>query len=80
MANPFDAIKQQFRQQYPDISEHALIVKCKEAMKDSFVQAFAPTRDDASMTSVHSEDHNNFTCLAGESQDPNDDEVTVGDF
>ncbi|KAJ8635839.1 hypothetical protein MRB53_010106 [Persea americana] len=53
-----------------------------ELMKNTFLQSFSLPKDDASITSAHSthsDDNNAFHCLAGESQDPNED-ASVEDF
>ncbi|XXG46582.1 hypothetical protein AAC387_Pa02g1392 [Persea americana] len=81
-SNPFDLIKDQLRSQYPHISDQELVVKSMELMKNSFLQSFELPKDDSSITlahSTHSDDNNAFNCLAGESQDPNE-EVSVEDF
>lgn len=75
--NPFELIKDMIRKQQPLITETDLMVKCMDFMKEKFVNSFGSTPstipDDISMVSVSSQEGNQYSCLAGEAQDPNDD-------
>ncbi|CAL5361504.1 unnamed protein product [Camellia sinensis] len=82
--NPFVQIQQELREKYPDLSETELVIKSMDYMKQQFLQSMFST--DSSMKSTSStqseddratadpyDEDNNFTVLAGESQDPEDD-------
>ena len=87
--NPFVQIQNELRQKYPDLSEQELIIKSMDFMKEQFLQSLS--RDDTSMKSGSSSydgpeeehfdpllDENEFTILAGESQEP--EAPNMGDF
>ncbi|GMP73915.1 hypothetical protein CsSME_00031504 [Camellia sinensis var. sinensis] len=88
--NPFVQIQNELRQKYPALSEQELVIKSMDYMKEQFLQSF--NRDDTSMKSGTShddpdeghtdpyEDENEFTVLAGESQEPADADPNFGDF
>ncbi|CAL5384188.1 unnamed protein product [Camellia sinensis] len=89
--NPFVQIQNELRQKYPALSEQDLVIKSMDCMKEQFLQSFS--RDDTSMKSGTShgdpeeeghtdpyDDENTFTVLAGESQDPAEEDPNLGDF
>lgn len=84
-SNPFVQIQNELKQQYPHLSENDLIVKSMDFLKEQFLQTVSQD-DDASMRSgtsqTPSEPGNDPAehVLAGESQDPEDDEPHLGDF
>jgi hypothetical protein len=79
--NPFLEISEQLREKFPQATKDELVVKTMSFMKEQFLQTVhTEVADDESMASANSkeskEDTNNpFTCLAGESQDPYEDEL-----
>ncbi|XP_058195990.1 uncharacterized protein LOC131312325 [Rhododendron vialii] len=87
--NPFLEISAQIKAKNPSLTDDELVIKTMDYMKNQFLQSVQGTHiaDDESMTSAKSneEDNNPFTCLAGESQDPYEDDgttpaPTLGDF
>ncbi|GMP97174.1 hypothetical protein CsSME_00045537 [Camellia sinensis var. sinensis] len=89
--NPFVQIQNALRQKYPALSEQELVIRSMGYMKEQFLQSFS--RDDTSMKSGTShddpededhtdpyEDENEFTVLAGESQDPTTVDPNLGDI
>ncbi|GMP62733.1 hypothetical protein CsSME_00024720 [Camellia sinensis var. sinensis] len=91
--NPFVQVQNELRQKYPALSEQELVIKSMDYMKEQFLQSFS--KDDTSMKSgtshgdlddeTHTDpymDENEFTVLAGESQDPAEAEAdpNFGDF
>jgi hypothetical protein len=85
--NPFLEISAQLKTKFPNASDDELIVKTMSFMKEQFLQTISTeVADDESMASASSKDDTNnpFTCLAGEAQDPYEDELsqeipTLGD-
>lgn len=82
---PFLEIPAQIRAKNPSLSDNEIVIKTMDFMKDQFLQSVHKVADDESMTSAKSneEDNNPFACLAGESQNPYEDEgntPTLGDF
>ncbi|KAL7233192.1 hypothetical protein ACSBR1_016926 [Camellia fascicularis] len=89
--NPFIRIQFEIKRQNLDISDKDLLVKCMEYMKDQFLQSMETNvKDDVSMISTASQDkdhdkdeddpNNAFIILAGESQDPDNNDGSLGDF
>ncbi|GMP35334.1 hypothetical protein CsSME_00007808 [Camellia sinensis var. sinensis] len=89
--NPFVQIQNELRQKYPALSEQELVIKSMDYMKEQFLQSLS--KDDTSMKSGNSqedpedeghtdpyEDENEFTVLAGESQEPTEADPNFGDF
>jgi hypothetical protein len=77
--NPFLKISAQIKAKFPDLSGDQILVKTMDVMKQQFVQTLGSTSriaDDESMSSAKSmeEDNNPYGCLAGESQDPYEDD------
>lgn len=78
-SNPFIQIQQELKQQFPHLSEHVLIIKSMDFLKEQFLQTVSQD-DDVSMRSgtsqTTSEPENDPTehVLAGKSQLPDDDE------
>ncbi|KAI8536924.1 hypothetical protein RHMOL_Rhmol10G0294500 [Rhododendron molle] len=67
------------------MTDNEVVLKTMDFMKEQFLQTVRQEADDESMASAKSndEDNNPFSCLAGESQDPYEDEQntpTLGDF
>lgn len=62
--------------QYPSLSEHEQDIKLMDLIKNQYLAIQGPSssqtesKDDVSMSS--DQDLGQFACLAGESQDPND--------
>ena len=76
--NPFDLLKNQIKSEQPDISEYELMKKCMFFFKDQFSQNFI--KEDSSMGSAGKEDiDSEGDILAGESQDPDDEEFNHDD-
>jgi hypothetical protein len=64
--------------QHPNLSEHEQDIKLMEIIKDQYLALQEPNSsqaDSKSDISMSSQDQNpgQFACLAGESQDPNED-------
>lgn len=81
--NPFVKIQKELKQQYPGLSEHEIILKSMNYLKEQFFQTIP---DDDSMRSGSSQPSTEPDVdpaehvLAGESQLPEDEEPTLGDF
>ncbi|KAI8560740.1 hypothetical protein RHMOL_Rhmol04G0280000 [Rhododendron molle] len=83
--NPFLEISAQLRSKNPSLTDNEIVLKTMDFMKKQFLQTVHQEADDESMTLAkgNKEDNNPFTCLAGESQDPYEDDQntpTLGDF
>lgn len=84
-SNPFVQIQKELKQQYPHFSEHELIIKSMDFLIEQFLQT-VNQNDDVSMRSGTSQTPSEPESdpvehvLAGESQDPEDDEPHLGDF
>ncbi|KAH7859089.1 hypothetical protein Vadar_031426 [Vaccinium darrowii] len=85
ISNPFLEISKKIHEENPSLSEDEVVIKTMDFMKNQLFETFKAPGDDESMTSAKSvEDDNPFTCLAGESQDPYEDEdpngATLADY
>ena len=59
-------------------SEKDVIEKCIQMLKDQFIQTLsANSKDDQFMTSAYFNKGNQYICLVGESQAPDDEEATI---
>lgn len=76
--NFIQQIKMMIHNQNPNLSEHEQDIKLMEIIKDQYLatqgtsSSQTDAKSDISMSS-QDQDQGQFTCLAGESQDPNDD-------
>ena len=74
--NPFELLKNQTKSENSNISEYDLMKKCMFFFKDQFSQFFS--KKDSSMRSWGKETDDE-DILAGEFQDPNDEDCNIDD-
>lgn len=76
---PFSEVFQKIKRTQPLQNTEEMVAAYIEEMKRGFMQHFKEDVETTSNTS-QSTDENTFTCLAGESQDPNEMEIPTEEF